>query len=172
MRARKLFGTAAAGILAATLSVTSTAADTLADAMAGAYNHSGLLEQNRALLRAADERVGQATAALRPIIRYTATASSRYSSLTGNSDDLSLQITATQLLHDWGGSKAGIEAQKQTVLATRQQLVSVEQNVLFAAVSVYMNLRRDTEIVALRENNLRVITRELRAANDRFGFTA
>ncbi len=30
-------------------------AETLADALVGAYNHSGLLEQNRAVLRAADE---------------------------------------------------------------------------------------------------------------------
>ena len=34
-------------------------AETLADALVGAYTHSGLLEQNRALLRAADEDVGE-----------------------------------------------------------------------------------------------------------------
>lgn len=168
MRAKKIIGTTAAGIVAATLSFSASAADTLADAMAGAYNHSGLLEQNRALLRAADERVGQASAALRPIIRYAATASTRYDSIQGQTDTVDLTVTASQLLHDWGASKAGIEAQKQTVLATRQQLVAVEQDVLLAAVNAFMNLRRDTEIVTLRENNLRVISRELDAARDRF----
>ncbi|MEY8843182.1 transporter, partial [Cribrihabitans sp. XS_ASV171] len=43
-------------------------ADNLADALIGAYNTSGLLEQNRALLRAADEDVAIAVSALRPII--------------------------------------------------------------------------------------------------------
>ena len=43
-------------------------ADNLADALIGAYNTSGLLEQNRALLRAADEDVAQTMAALRPEI--------------------------------------------------------------------------------------------------------
>ena len=144
-------------------------ADTLADAMAGAYSHSGLLDQNRALLRAADEGVAQANAALRPILNYAATAAHSYNSTTNvTSNTATITLSLSQLLHDWGASKAGIEAQKQTVLATRQQLISIEQSVLLSAVDAFMNVRRDTEIVALRENNLRVITRELRAANDRF----
>lgn len=169
MRVKGIFSKAAAGVLVAGLSVTAVMADTLADAMAGAYGHSGLLEQNRALLRVADEDVAQAQAALRPILNYAAQASYAYSSqgsVTSTNADIGLSLV--QLLHDWGGSQAAIEAQKQTVLATRQQLISIEQSVLLSAVDAYMNLRRDTEIVALRENNLRVITRELRAANDRF----
>ncbi|MEL6701834.1 MAG: transporter, partial [Pseudomonadota bacterium] len=47
-------------------------AETLADTLAAAYDHSGLLEQNRAVLRAADEDVAQAVALLRPVIDYTA----------------------------------------------------------------------------------------------------
>ena len=50
-------------------------AETLHDALVGAYKHSGLLEQNRALLRAADEDVAQAVAALRPIINWSASVS-------------------------------------------------------------------------------------------------
>ncbi len=45
-------------------------AETLTDALISAYNTSGLLEQNRALLRAADEDVAQAVAALRPVVSY------------------------------------------------------------------------------------------------------
>ena len=44
-------------------------AETLRQAMSAAYNNSGLLDQNRALLRAADEDVAQAAAALRPCSR-------------------------------------------------------------------------------------------------------
>jgi outer membrane protein len=45
-------------------------AETLADAMAAAYENSGLLDQNRAVLRAADEDVAQAVASLRPVINW------------------------------------------------------------------------------------------------------
>ena len=41
-------------------------AETLADAMVDAYRHSALLDQNRAVLRAADEDVANALAQLRP----------------------------------------------------------------------------------------------------------
>ena len=55
-----------ATILALGLLLPSVAmSDTLAGALSGAYDHSGLLDQNRALLRAADEDVAAATAALR-----------------------------------------------------------------------------------------------------------
>ncbi|MGH1445947.1 MAG: TolC family outer membrane protein [Cognatishimia sp.] len=145
-------------------------AETLADSMASAYEHSGLLEQNRALLRAADEDVAQAGAALRPIINWTAGVQRRFSSgttvLSANTANIGLE--ANWLLLDSGASQAAIESQKQTVLATRQSLVSVEQSVLLNAVQSFMNVRRDSEIVALRQNNLRLITRELRAARDRF----
>ena len=63
----------AAGLTALALTVPgATWADTLADALVGAYNTSGLLEQNRALLRAADEDVAVAQSALRPVVDWTA----------------------------------------------------------------------------------------------------
>lgn len=63
------------GVAALALSVAAVlpaSADTLGDALVKAYKNSGLLEQNRALLRAADEDVAGAIAELRPILGYTA----------------------------------------------------------------------------------------------------
>ena len=54
------------------LMTTTARSETLADALVSAYNHSGLLEQNRALLRAADEDVASASAALLPIVNWSA----------------------------------------------------------------------------------------------------
>src|SRR5687768_15996718 len=51
-------------------------AQSLADALAQGYEASGLVEQNRALLRAADEDVAQVVAALRPIVTWSAQATS------------------------------------------------------------------------------------------------
>ena len=151
-------------------------ADTLADALAGAYNTSGLLEQNRALLRAADEDVGVALSALRPIIGWSADVtysdSEARSSLTGirSTDDTSgsLGLSAEILLYDGGRTRMGVDIAKESVLATRQALIGVEQNILLQAVQAFMDVRSNSEIVALRRNNVRVITQERRAAQDRF----
>lgn len=46
--------------------------ENLADALRDAYHNSGVMDQNRALLRAADEDVAQSLAALRPVIKAAA----------------------------------------------------------------------------------------------------
>ena len=49
---------------------------------------------------------------------------------------------------------------------------SVEQSVLLGAVTAYMDVVRDQAIMRLRENNVTVLTRELRATQDRFNVHA
>lgn len=144
-------------------------AETLIDALTHAYEHSGLLEQNRALLRAADEDVAIAVSATLPVVNWSASAS--YNKPRQPGADLiteNIAISGQLTLYDGGANRFAIDAQKEVVLATRQSLMDVEQQVLFRAVQAYMNVRRDLEFVALRENNVRLITQELRAAEDRF----
>ncbi|HAW48816.1 MAG TPA: transporter [Roseovarius sp.] len=150
-------------------------AETLADALVSAYVNSGLLEQNRALLRAADEDVAQSVANLRPIIEWTADVTRDFSQagsslLTRNSGETTanLGIVGSLLLYDFGRRDFLTEAAKETVLATREVLRSVEQDVLLTAVQAYMNVIRNREFVLLRRNNLRLLEEELRAASDRF----
>ncbi len=153
-------------------------AETLADAMIGAYNTSGLLEQNRAVLRAADEDVAQAMSALRPVISWSADATRQFgttrSASTSNtivdtvSNTISASLIAELTVFDNGQNKLSIDTAKEAVLGTRQQLVSIEQQVLLSAVEAYLEVRRAIENVALRENNVRLITQELRAAQERF----
>lgn len=153
-------------------------AETLADAMIGAYNTSGLLEQNRAVLRAADEDVAQAMSSLRPVISWSADATRQFgttrSASTANnivpavSNTISASLIAELTVFDNDQSKLAIETAKEAVLGTRQQLVSVEQQVLLSAVEAYLEVRRAIENVALRENNVRLIAQELRAAQERF----
>ncbi len=169
-----------AGALAASVSVFAVNAansQTLADAMATAYEHSGLLEQNRALLRAADEDVAATYALLRPILSWFGSVDYTYgrgrsiadgSIATSNRDNATIGISADILLFDNGATRLAVDASKETVLATRQALVAAEQNVLFDAVQSFMNVVRDTEIVTLRVNNLALLERELQAAQDRF----
>ena len=151
--------------------------ETLADALVGAYNHSGLLEQNRAVLRAADEDVAIAGSTLKPVLSWSAdiTQSLGTTSIGGNgfassADNLSATISliGQLLLYDFGASQYRIEASKETVLATRGTLLNIEQSILLRAVSAYMRVIEASEFVALRNNNLRLLTQELRAARDRF----
>ena len=142
-------------------------AQTLADSMIGAYRTSGLLEQNRALLRAADEDVAQAVSGLRPVIDYIASA--RYQdSEFGDDTSSDIGLVASLLVYDFGRTRLAIDLQKETVLALREGLRSVEQQVLLRGVAAFLNVRRQIAFVQLRENNVRVIGEQLRAARDRF----
>ncbi|MBP1806211.1 TolC family outer membrane protein [Rubellimicrobium aerolatum] len=158
-------------------------AETLADALVDGYNSSGLIEQNRATLRAADENVAQAVATLRPVLSWSASLERSFTSaevatagllgttverLEANSDELAVGLSLTQTLWDSGARRLAIEAQKETVLATRESLRDIERQVLLRIVSAYQEVRRARAFVGLRENNVRVIGEELRAAQDRF----
>lgn len=152
-----------------TLLPQASAADSLKDALIGAYKHSGLLQQQRALLRAADEDVAQSMAALKPVIAFSAAATGTNANALNSFDysasgTLSAQIT----LYDNNRSRLGAEAAKKAVLAGREGLVLAEQQILFRAIDAYLNVRRQRQLVALRNNNLTLLNRELRAAQDRF----
>lgn len=143
------------------------AAESLRDSLRNAYKNSGILVQNRALLRAADEKVADAVAALRPVISWSSKFAHAYND-AGNSDSLTTSLNAKWLLYDFGSSDLQTEALKETVLATRQSLVAIEQNVLLRAATAHMNYRRSVEFVSLRSANVELIEQELRAAQDRF----
>jgi outer membrane protein len=161
-------------ITAVAMAAVPVQAESLGDALVSAYKNSNLLEQNRALLRAADEDVAQAVAGLRPVINYILQAQRNYTSnfqSTGNSltsGGASFGISADMLLFDFGGTRIGIDIAKEAVLATREGLQQVEQGVLLNAVAAYMNVIRASEFVALRQNNLGLLDEELKTAQDRF----
>ena len=179
--ARKFMNaTALAGALTVGMGTVSAQAETLADALVGAYTHSGLLDQNRALLRAADEDVPIALANLRPIITWTgnitqqlgeSTSTSFLGTTSTNAIDsttIFLDIALQWQLYDFGADAARVEATKETVLATRATLLDVEQLILLRAATAYFNVGRTESLVALSRNNLGLLREELRAATDRF----
>lgn len=145
-------------------------AQSLTDALIAAYRNSNLLEQNRALLRAADEDVAQAVAALRPVLNFLAQAQAQAGRLRSPGDRTSgsLGLEATMTLFDFGRNRLEVEGREAAVMATREALVVVEQQVLFSAVAAFMETRAAISNVALREANVGLITQELRAAEDRF----
>lgn len=167
------------------LSPIAVSAESLGDAMASAYKTSGLLEQNRANLRATDEGVAAAVAAMRPTFGYSANV--EYSGAWGDvitrdrlgvpigvenkyqsSWSKTIQFTASMTLYTFGRNKLNIEAAKETVLATRASLVGIELDVLSGAVTAYMNVRYNDAQANLRANSVRLMQQNLRAAQDRF----
>ncbi|KAF0676778.1 TolC family outer membrane protein [Profundibacterium mesophilum] len=159
---------AAALVAAAILVPAAATAASLADTLVTAYRHSGLLEQNRATLRAADEDVAQAISTLRPVIGYTGDVT--YANVLNDRRDLTatLGLNADLLLYDGGASRLAIDATKETVLITREQLLQIEQQVLFDAVLAHLDMRRAMAFLDLAQNNVRLIDRQLSAARDRF----
>lgn len=146
-------------------------AETLADALVAAYRNSNLLEQNRATLRAADEDVAAAIASLRPVVQWIAEATYTDSDVPPRDvEDLSasLSLSASMVLFDFGQSQLGVDIAKESVLATREALVGVEQDVLLTAVAAYTDVKSASQRLAINQNSVRVIGEELRAAQDRF----
>ncbi len=175
MPARLLAGICAIAVASAAPKVAQ--AETLADALVGAYTHSGLLQQNRALLRAADEDVATAVATLKPVLSWSASLTQNFGQLRTtasrtsiDNDDLTaaINLASSLVLYDFGSRQFRIEAAKESVLATREALIGIEQQVLLRAVGAYMGVLEASEFVALRQNNVRLLTEEQRAATDRF----
>jgi outer membrane protein len=172
---RKLMAVAVAVVA---LSAPVARAETLADAMIAAYRNSNLLDQNQALLRAADEDVAAAVALLRPVVSFGAesgigrinTGGEVGAISTNGWSDLasSVGLTAEMTLWDYGRGRLAVEAAKETVLATREALIALEQQVLFQAVAAFIRVRVAEEVVSLRQNNVRLLTEELKASQDRF----
>ncbi|MDA8635755.1 TolC family outer membrane protein [Rhodobacteraceae bacterium] len=172
----KVFKTLSLVILSVLLA-SPVGAGSLQQTLVDAYNNKGVLTQNRALLRAADEDVAVAAAALKPVLSWSSNLQrqfgSRNSAPLNNTSGIStnsanLDVTAALTVYDGGQNKLAINAAKEAVLSTRQSLILVEQQVLFSAIEAFVKVRRDIEIVGLRKNNMRVIKEELRAAQDRF----
>lgn len=157
----------AAGLCALSLAAAPARSETFADALASAYKNSNLIEQNRAVLRATDEDVARAVAALRPVLEWV--VSTAITDAPNRQDIAStLALQGRVLLSDFGRSQLNIEIAKEAVLATRHALINVEQNVLLAAVQAYFGVRSALESVAINENSVRVLTETLRAAQDQF----
>lgn len=142
-------------------------ADTLRGAMADAYANSPVFEQQLYLLRVEDEGVAQAVAQLRPTLSFVVEANRQMTS-TSASTTATARLVAEWVLYEGGSRQLAVEAAREVVLAARAGLESVEQQVLLDAVTAYLNVWRDIQVVNVRESNVGVVTQQLRAARDRF----
>ncbi len=163
-------------LLSLPLSAGTAFADTLTDALVSAYLNNPDINVARAETRVADEALPIAKSALRPIISgsgsVTATTRKAFTSGTGGSSsdsvDGSVGLSVTQdVFRGFRTRNARLEADA-AILASRQALASVVQDVLFSAAEAYMNVLRDQALLELRRTNVRFLQEQLKAAQDRF----
>ena len=78
--------------------------------------------------------------------------------LVADTTTATASLVAEWVLYSGNSRRLAIEAARETVLAARQGLVAVEQQVLQDAVTAYLNVWRDLQVVNVREANVRVVT--------------
>ncbi|MBJ7485410.1 TolC family outer membrane protein [Brevundimonas sp.] len=172
-------------------------AETLQEAIALAYRTNPTLLAQRANQRALDESVPQARAGLRPQIDVSASANySRVhaganetaptAGIDFNGDGIddvpaspgsdgvneattgSASIGLSQTLYSGGRIGHAISAAEANVLGGRENLRSIEQQVLASVIQAYVDVLRDIEILQIRQQNLTVLRRQLDESNARF----
>lgn len=158
---------AALVLSAAFLEVAPAFAETLAGALAKAYQYNSTLNSARAGVRVTDENVPLAKSTMRPQI--SSVNNINYSSNDGTritTGGFGVQIS--QNLFDGFQTLNNVRAAEAQVRAAVESLRNQEQNTLFDAVSAYMDVIRDRQVAVLREQNLEFLEEQVRAARSRF----
>ncbi len=145
----------------------------LDDALGLAYESNPQLDAQRAALRATDEGVAEANGGWRPSINAGGTYGTQrfeVSGVTGSITDHPLQgqIVVNQPIFRGGRTYAEVSRAKALDRAGRAQLTGVEQTVLLAAVTAYMDVVRDTAIADLNQHNVDVLQKQYDATSKQF----
>jgi len=157
--------------------VSPVAAESLPEALGSAYAYNPRLDAQRAFLRATDEDVARAMSGYRPDIRASGEYGVRgtYSKPSGSTFDGDgvtqpggFRVDGVQPIFRGFQTYNAVNAAEANVRSEREVYRDVESSVLLDAVTAYMNVIRDKEVVRLTENNVNVLSRELKETQDRF----
>lgn len=166
-------------------------AETLSDALSSAYRYNPRIDAERARLRATDEGVPQARSGYLPRINGNADVNIqdirqrlRDEDAGGFSGQLGTitrgtksgdtiyprgyGVTLQQNLFNGFRTRNTVAEAESNVRAGREILRDIERQVLLEAATAYMDVVRDQAVIRLQENNVDVLSRELRATQDRF----
>ena len=151
-----------------------TYAETLKQALTSTYMTNPGLDAQRASLRASDEEVPRAKAGYRPTITGNGDAGVVHSNTKpssagdGEGHPKGLGLTMSQSLFRGFRVFNSVNVAEANVRAAREVLRQTEQTTLLDAVGAYLDVVRDQGILRVRENNVKVLTNELRATQERF----
>jgi outer membrane protein len=163
-------GLAALGAALCLAGGTHAAAETLADAIALAYQTNPTLQTERAQLRALDEHYVQARSGYRP--QLSASVEADYlkgaQSFFVPIQDVGASVSASQPIYSGGATSVEVRAAEADIAAGRQQLREVETGVLQQAIGAYADVRRDVQALDIAQTNLEVLSRQLAETRARF----
>ncbi|MEO1694948.1 MAG: TolC family outer membrane protein [Pseudomonadota bacterium] len=149
------------------------AGESLTQAMTSAYANNPRLDAERARLRSTDEGVPQARSGWAPRVSadarygYSEDKTKPTSTADGTSRPGSFGVTLTQPVFDGFQTRNTVKRAEARVRAGRAQLRATEADVLLAAVTAYMDVVRDSELLRLNKTNVKALRGELRAARER-----
>ena len=147
-------------------SAEAAAAETLAQALASAYENNPTLNAQRAGVRATDEGVPQALSGYRPTV--SAGASAGVTDINGSTFyPRGVSLTITQPLFQGWRMVNGVKIAETAVLAAREALRNTEQATLLAAVQAFMNLVQAQAILNLQKQNIDFLGQQVKAAEDK-----
>jgi outer membrane protein len=163
------------------------AAESIEAALARAYRNNPQLNAQRAIVRQADEGVPQALSGYRPTITANASVGRQYTSTKetipptpgflangasfsdkGLSTPQTYGLTGTQTIFNGERTANKVRAAESQVTQSRETLRMMEQSVLLAAATVYMDVSRDGANLEVQQNNVRVLQRTLTDTRNRF----
>ena len=143
-----------------------TSAETLADAIASAYDRNPQLVQQRYLQKSRDESYIQARAQYGPNVsvqtqaQYTHTRPLGLLATDGTSQQTTLSLS--QPLYTSGRIRGQVAAAKAGVLGGREELRQTEQQVVQDVIQVYAGVLRDEARVEIGRENVAVLEGQLR----------
>ena len=142
----------------------------LTETLQSAYQNNAGYAAEIARLEKAEERVKQANSYIRPSLSLQAslTDSESWPSSSGSDGTSAYTLNLSQPVYAGGGIRAGANYARAQFDASKQNLLSLEQSLFFDAITFHVNVARDQEILAIRLNNVEVLSAQLRAARDRF----
>jgi outer membrane protein len=158
-------GAAALAMIAAAAGGAS--AETLAEALALAYQTNPSLQAQRAQQRILDETYVQARSGYRPSASVSVSAS-REEVVGREADGGSVALSATQPLYTGGRVSSAVSAAQADILAGRESLRQAEANVLQAVVQAYLDVRRDQQLLDIRRENVGRLQQQVSEGQARF----
>jgi outer membrane protein len=163
------------------------AAETMQSALAKAYEGNPQLNAQRAIVRQNDEGVAQALSGYRPTLSATASVGEQFTNTTevlppippglpngvsfsvkGYTNPTSVGLNGSQTLFNGQRTANTVRKAESQVSAARETMRMMEESVLLAAATVYMDVSRDTANLEVQQNNIRVLQRTLKDTQNRY----
>ncbi len=176
-----------AGLFLAALMPRCAFSETMEAALARAYENNPQLNAQRAIVRQSDEGVSQALSGYRPTISANASIGREYTdtkqsipptppiipngatfAAKGLSTPRSVGVTGTQTLFNGEQTANKVRESESQVSRARETLRVMEQSVLLAAATIYMDVSRDAANLGVQQSNFRVLQHTLQDTNQRF----